>query len=158
MVKIEKGNIFVVSFTLLFVGITGVVASPSQDISKIPIFLQIFLLINTVMLAFAYTLIFEVKKISGSRTWNHILMGNLFTISHTITLAMLLNERYSFMSINILILIATLYTIGVCMVDVSEYLLIKPLLKKKPNLMRIPYALVYITFFVTTHPLRSYCG
>ena len=60
MVKIEKGNIFVVSFTLLFVGITGVVASPSQDISKIPIFLQIFLLINTVMLAFAYTLIFEV--------------------------------------------------------------------------------------------------
>ncbi|RCV64124.1 RecA-superfamily ATPase [Methanophagales archaeon] len=147
MKKIEKGNIFVISFMLLFVGITRAAASPYQDISKIAIFLQIFLLINTFMLAFAFILIFEVRKISGSMTWNHILMANLFTIFHTITLAMLLNERYSFTSINILILIATLYTIGVCMVDITEYLLIKPLLKKKPNLMRIQYALVYITFF-----------
>ncbi|KAF5436981.1 RecA-superfamily ATPase [Candidatus Methanophagaceae archaeon] len=147
MVKIEKGNIVVVSFTLLFVGITGVVASPYQDISKIPIFLQFFLLITIVMLAVAFILIFEVKKISGSRTWNHILMANLFTIFHTITLAMLLNGRYSFTSINNLILITTLYTIGVCMLNVTEYLLIKPLLKKEPNVMRIPYALVYITFF-----------
>ena len=63
MKKIEEWNIFVISFMLLFVGITGAVASPYQDISKIPIFLQIFLLINTVMIAFAFILIFEVKKI-----------------------------------------------------------------------------------------------
>nr|AAU82987.1 predicted ATP-dependent serine protease [uncultured archaeon GZfos1D1]QNO56986.1 hypothetical protein MGAOFDBH_00003 [Methanosarcinales archaeon ANME-1 ERB7] len=145
--KIKKRNIFFISTVLLLVSINGTAASPYQDISEIPFFIQIFLFINIAMQAFAPILIFEVKKISDSRTWNYILVGILFNVLHTITLAMLLNERYSFTSINILILIATLYTIGVCAVDVLEYLLIKPLLKKEHNLMRIQYAPIYITFF-----------
>ena len=147
MMKIKRGNNFLVSFMLLLVGIKVAAASPYQDISEIPFLVHLFLVINIFQLSVATAMIQEVKKVSISSLWNNIIIANLFTMVDACTLGLILNRYFLISTIDISISIALFYTFAVFMVNITEYLLIKPLLKNKMNLMRKKYILPY-TFFI----------
>ena len=144
--KIKKGNIFVIFFMLLLVGIKGAAASPYQDISETPFFIHLFLVINILQLLVATVMIQEVKKISASSVWNNLHVANFFDLFHVLGLAIILNRQYFITNTNILILIAILCTHAIFIVNIAEYLLIKPLLKEKINWMKVNYILLYIFF------------
>ena len=139
MKKIEKGNIFVISFMLLLAGIKGAAASLYQDISGIPIFIHFFLLINILQLSVAIVILQEVKKVSASPIWNNVFIANFFTTVDAITLAVILTKYNFILNIDTTISIALFYTIAVFMVITTEYLMTKPLLKEKMNIMRKQY-------------------
>ena len=146
--KKKRWNIFVISFMLLLVGIKGAAASPYQDISEIPIFIHFFLLINIFQLSVATVMLQEVKKVSSSSVWNNIYIANFFCLFHVLGLAIILNRQYFIITTNILFLIAILCTHAIFIVNIAEYLLIKPLLKEKINWIKVNYILLYIYFYL----------
>jgi KaiC/GvpD/RAD55 family RecA-like ATPase len=145
-----KNFIKILSTGFLYLFILNSVSATAQNavIEEIPNFIQVFLIVNLLMLMLAPLLVFEVRRVSLSQIWSQILFSNFWNIIHTIALAMLLNFRYSYSNIYILLLIASLYTIGVTMVNVTEYFLITPLLKKRPSLLRREYLPIYLGFLL----------
>ena len=145
MMKIKSWDIFFfASFVLLSVGIKGAAASPYLDIPEIPLFIHFFLLTNIFQLSVAIVMIQEVKKVSASPVWNNIVIGNLFTMIDALTLGILLYKYTSILNKTTSIIIALLYTYAVFMINIGEYLLIKPLLKEKIKLMKMEYIFLYV--------------
>jgi len=142
--KKKRWKIIAFFLMLLLGGIKSAAASPYQDISEIPLFVQLFLGINIFQLVVATVMIYEVKKISFSTVWNNIYIANLFNLLHTLALAIILTKLYPSTDITVLVLIAVLYTFAVFMVNTTEYLLVNPILKGKINFSKTTYILFYI--------------
>jgi len=142
--KIKRRNILPLAVILLFASIKVAAASPYQNISEIPLFVHFFLLLNIFLLAVAIVMIQEVKRVSASNVWNDILVGDIFTMIDAFALGIILCKYAVILSTDSSILISSLYTYAVFMVNIGEYFLIKPLLKEKINLLRIRYILLYV--------------
>jgi len=121
----------------------------------IPLPICFFLLLNVLQFSVATVMILEVKKKSASKVWNNIHMANFVSMFEPLVLALILSKQYAALTTNILVSIALSYTVAVFMVNITIYLLIKPLLKEKINLMRKHYILFYIFIsFITWYFLR----
>ncbi len=146
MTKIKRWNIFSILVMLLLAGIPRAAASPYQLISEIPLLINLFLLINIFQLLVATVMIQEVKKISASSVWNNLHIANSFDVLHVGGLAIILNRHYFITNTNILFAIVILCTNAIFIVNIAEYLLIKPLSKKKINVLKMQYIPFYIFF------------
>jgi len=124
------------------------VALKTADVS-IPVYF--FMLSNVLQFSVAIVMIREVKRKSASKVWDNIYMANSVSILEPLVLAVILSKQYSILST----LVALFYTVAVFMVNVTIYLLIKPIIKEKINFMRKQYILFYIfTSFITCFFLR----
>jgi len=145
--KKKERNIFITSLMLLLMGIKGAAASPYQDISEIPIFIHLFLLLNISLLTLAIALLIEVKKVSHSKIWNKVIYGDIFAIFTSISLTVLLSKLYFNSDVYIIyLLIAIFYLLAVLFDFVWHYLILKPIIKKKLKLLRIKYIAIFIFF------------
>jgi len=144
MKKTKRQNILSLAVILLFASIKVAAASSYQNILEVPLFVHFFLLLNIFLLTVAIVMIQEVKRVSASNVWNDILIGDIFTMIDAFALGVILYKYAVILSIDSSILIFSLYTYAVFMVNIGEYFLIKPLLKEKINLLRIRYILLYV--------------
>ncbi|RZN34064.1 MAG: hypothetical protein EFT35_09945 [Methanophagales archaeon ANME-1-THS] len=154
MKKLKRCSILFISLLLFSVGIGGAVASPFQNITRTPLFIQFFLLVNIFQLSVAITMIREVKKASPSKVWDNIYTGNFLNMLMVVGLTLILNKQYNILAINILVPIALSYSFAVFMLNVVIYLLIKPLLGEKLSLIKKQYILFYM--LLSTIILYSY--
>jgi len=102
----------------------------------IPIFIHFFLLLNLFLLSVATIIIVETKSRSFSNIWNNLYMANFATMIEALTLTIILVKQYSTLNTNILLLIALFYTSAIILINIAEYLVTRPVLKKKMNLMK----------------------
>jgi KaiC/GvpD/RAD55 family RecA-like ATPase len=158
MKKRKERNIFCISFTLLLISIKTVAASSYQDISEIPVFIQIFILLMGVQIALSVTLVKEVMKLTHSRVWNFVLVANFFSLLIVVTQSILIYKLYfspnkSGLLQLILPLSTSFIAIAHVCVNISLYLLIKPIIQKRLNLLKINYLILYVLFPIVTYTL-----
>ena len=100
-------------------------------IPGVPPIIHFLLLLNLFQSTVAIIMVSEVKKVSVSPIWDNLYMANLLGVVHPLILAILLNENYVVLSIYTIVLIVLFYTFAVFMVNITIYLIIKPILKGK---------------------------
>ena len=133
--KIGKNNILLISTAILLV-FTSLI-TPSHilafKIIGVPPLIHFLLLLSLFQSTIAIIMVLEVKKVSGSPIWDNLYVANLLGVVHPLVLAILLNENYAVLSIYTIVLIVLFYTFAVFMVNITIYLIIKPILKRKIN-------------------------
>ncbi|MBN1455279.1 MAG: hypothetical protein JW945_03380 [Methanomicrobia archaeon] len=123
----------------------GATAGLAFNDPKVSIFSS--LILNIFLLYVALLLIQDVKKVSVSSVWNNIYVGNICTIVDAVTLHLILAKYFSVLGTTIAFIVAFLYTYAVFMVNVGEYQLIKPLLKRKEKAIKVR-PIIFFIFFI----------
>ncbi len=154
----KERKIFGISLTLLLISIKTVAASSYQDVSEIPIFIQILILLMSVLIALSVTLVNEVRRITHSKVWNVMISANFFSLLIVVAQSMLLYKLWfipnkSALFHLILPLTVLFIAIAHVCVNISLYLLIKPIIKKKVNLLKTNYLILYTLFPTVTYTL-----
>jgi KaiC/GvpD/RAD55 family RecA-like ATPase len=152
--------ILAITFSMLVFGSnTGAASALSAlygESPKIPLFIYLFILINIFQLTMATAMVLEVKKVSRSPVWDSINKANIFDIFHVIGLTILLYRLYPKANVTTLILISALCTHAILMVNVTEYFLIKPIIKTKISFFKLRYIVCYLTLPTISYFLVKY--
>ena len=120
---------------------------PFIDASTVPVFLQVFLVVNVLLINIGSVLVLEVKKGVSSEIWSNIIKGNLWDIIYGVSVALILNRLYQVTGAggrNTLMLAAFFHLFATVMLVVVIYLLVKPVLRRKLNLLEPKYMLIYV--------------
>ncbi len=116
-------------------------AQPSPSDLSIPLLLHLFVVLNVLLLSLGIVVMLEVKTISRSETWNNFIYADIFAISTTITLALILHRFLQLGMVAISSLIAVFFSIAVVFDFFTHYLLIKPIAKENIKILKIKYVM-----------------
>ncbi len=116
----------------------------------IPFFLKIFIFIMFLQISITFELMLEARRLTRSRIWNAIFVGNFFCILITLTHALLLYKIYNIAvsSYSILLIFTVFYVLTHFLVNIALHDIITPITGGKMKIFKLKYIPLYISFLL----------